>query len=163
MTRAVLAVCAGLLCALAGFRHAAFLRQEAARLRAWTDALKRLTLLMQEGALPLPQALRQAGAELPGPDRLLSAVADTMADDPLLTLPEAFGRACPACTERDALMRLAAGISRGSLESRCLACEHAAAGIGQLASEAAALAARDAKLWQTLGFTGGACLTLMLI
>lgn len=163
MTRTVLALCAGLLCALAGFRHAAFLRQEAARLRAWTAALKRLSLLMQEGALPLPQALRQAGAELPGPDKLLSLVAEALTADPLLTLPEAFDRTCPPCTERNALMRLADGISRGSLESRCLACDHAADGIAQLSSEAADLATRDARLWQTLGFTGGACLTLMLI
>ncbi|MBQ7848097.1 MAG: hypothetical protein IJ343_00025 [Clostridia bacterium] len=163
MTRTFLAVCAGLLCGLAGFRHAGELRGNSARLHAWTDALRRLRLLLTEGALSLPEVLRAAGTELHGPDRLLYDVADRLIADPLLSVPEAFDQACPPLAERSALLRLADGISHGSLEARILACEQSEALIGQLASEASANAERNAKLWQTLGWTGGICLTLILI
>lgn len=163
MTRTVLALSSGILCALMGLRCAASLRHEASRLSAWTDALRRLPLLLAEGTFPLPEALRLAGEDLPGPDGLLSGVADAMASDPLLSLPEIMSQQCPVCTERALLLRLATRLSCGSLESRCHACGQAADSMAQLASEAAAHAARDARLWQTLGVTGGACLTLLLI
>lgn len=163
MTQAVLALSAGSLCALAGLRYASSLRQEAVRLAMWTDALRRLRLLLEEGTLPLPEALRQAGAGLPGPDRLMADIASSMNADPLLSLPDAMERSCQLCPERALLLRLSQGLSHGSLESRCLACEHACAAMSQLSAEAAGRAARDAKLFQTLGFTGGACLTLLLL
>ena len=57
MIRAVLAVMAGLLCALAGLRHASGLSQEASRLRRWCQLLQHLALHLRQGVLSIPDAL----------------------------------------------------------------------------------------------------------
>lgn len=163
MTRAALAVMAGLLCGLAGLRHASAMKAEAARLRRWSHMLARLALLLSEQSMPIPAVLRLAADGREAPDRLLQQVAAALEADPLDSLPEAFGRECPPCPEREILLRLAAQLGRGSAESRSLAAEQTGAAFSQMASHAEALAAKDAKLWQTLGWTGGACLTLLLL
>lgn len=157
------ALTAGCLCALAGMRQAFFLRREALRLNRWAVLLDRLSLLLSEAVLPLPDVLESAADGSDQPDMLLRAVASNIKTDPLLTIPEAFSHHCTACAERDILLRMAEQLSRGSAESRSLASSQAGAYIRHLAEEAAKRAARDARLWQTLGWTGGACLALMLM
>lgn len=163
MNQTFLAVISGLLCALIGMRRAAYLRSEARRLSAWHDALQRLQLLLCEATLPLPDALRRAGNGLSAPDKALTAAADLLLAQPLLTLPEIFEQVLVVSPEQPVLLHLAEELSHGSLDSRCLACEQCTALISQLASEAATRAARDVKLFQTLGWSGGICLTLILI
>lgn len=157
------ALTAGCLCALAGMRQASFLRREAMRLNRWAVLLDRLSLLLSEAVLPLPDVLESAADDSSQPDMLLRSVAGDVKTNPLLTMSEVFSSHCTACAERDALLRLAEQLSRGSAESRSLAASQAGAYIRHLAEEATKRAARDARLWQTLGWTGGACLALMLI
>ena len=71
MIRPVLAVFAGLLCGLIGQRQARRLREEGANLRRWEQLLRRLALLLREGTLSLPEALRQSAGEDSAPDQLL--------------------------------------------------------------------------------------------
>lgn len=163
MTRAVLAIAAGLLCGLYGLRLSASLRQEALHARRWAEILARLDLLIGEETLSLPEALRQAADGALAPDRLLHAVADDLAGNPLQSLQEAFGAACPACGGREVLLRLFGRLGRGSAQSRRLAVQQAAQAMAQTAAQAEARAARDAKLYRTLGWTGGACLTILLL
>lgn len=168
----ILAPAAGLLCLLLGLRRADALRQEERRLTRWGAVLAHLALLLREGTLPLPGALRAAG-DGPNafhlPDRLLCALADEMESAPLRTIPEALdvpavSGILPTCAaEGDAIRRMLSRLGRGSQESRILAVEQCAAEISPLSQEAGAKVARDAKLFTTLGWTGGAALTLLLI
>lgn len=162
MSRAILAVMAGLLCALAGVKHASALKADAARISRWVQVLEHLTLLLRQGMLSIPEALCAAADGPHPPDKLLRDMASAMHGSPLLSLPEAF-KICPSWQERDVLGRMFARMGHGSRESRVLAAEQAAAELRLLATAASAKAEKDAKLWQTLGFTGGACLTIMLL
>lgn len=163
MSRAILAIMAGLLCALAGVKHASALKGDAVRISRWVQVLEHLTLLLRQGTLSIPEALCAAADDPHPPDKLLRNMASAMHCSPLLSLPEAF-EACPASwKERDVLGRMFARLGHGSRESRVLSAEQAAAELRLLASAASARAEKDAKMWQTLGFTAGACLTIMLL
>ena len=163
MTRAVLAVMAGMLCALAGWRHAAALRGSAARLRRWTEVLEHLALILSEGASTLPEAFEQAATgDLP-PDELLRALAADLRRQPLTPLNELYAIRALTGPEGDALKRLMDRLGRGSLEMRCQAVSQTAEELSLLAVRARENADRDATMWRDLGFIGGACLTLMLL
>ena len=82
---------------------------------------------------------------------------------PMTTLADAFAQVADDCPEKDTLIRLFTHLGHGSKECRVLAVEQAAEEIRLLAQSAAAKADKDAKLWQTLGFTGGICLTILLL
>ena len=163
MSRAVMAVMAGLLCALAGVKHAASLNGDAARLTRWEQVLRRLSLLLREGTMSIPEALCAAADSPHPPARLLRDVAAQVAALPMTTLADAFAQVADDCPEKDTLIRLFTHLGHGSKECRVLAVEQAAEEIRLLAQSAAAKADKDAKLWQTLGFTGGICLTILLL
>ncbi len=163
MIRPVLAISAGLLCGLYGMQLSRSLTEDARNLRRWADILTHLDLLLGEAALSLPCALREAANGNLPPDRCLQAVADALADNPLTSLPQAFAAAFPAGKARDPLLRLASRLGRGSAESRRLAVRQATDALALMATQAEARAARDVRLFRTLGFTGGACLTLLLL
>ena len=163
MSRAVLAVMAGLLCALAGVKHAGALKGDAARLARWVQVLRHLALLIREGVLPLPQALCAAADDSQPPDTILRQMAAHMQASPLMTLAEAYAGCNGASAEKDVLTRMFIRLGRGTKESRCLAVEQSAEEMALLAQRASIKAEKDAKLWQTLGFTGGTCLTILLL
>ena len=54
-------------------------------------------------------------------------------------------------------------MGHGSKDNRVLAVEQCTEEMRLLAEAAAAKAEKDTKLWQTLGFIGGACLTILLL
>lgn len=159
----MLAVMAGLLCALLGVRRAAALRAEEAENRRWADLLAALALILGEGALPLPEAFLTAADGAAAPDRLLHAMAERMKRQPLLTPAEAYEALSAPDPAREPLRRLFVRLGRGTLESRRLAAEQAAAEMALTAQQSAQRAQKDAKMWQTLGVTGGAALALMLL
>lgn len=163
MSRAVIAVMAGLLCALAGVKHGASLKADALRLARWCQLLRHLTLLIQEGTLSIPEALIAAADGPHPPDKLLRQLAMKLQSSPLMTLAEAFRACCGECTERELLARLFTRLGQGSKESRVFSLEQAAKEMTLLAEAASAKAEKDVKLWQTLGFTGGVCLTILLL
>lgn len=163
MSRAVLAVMAGLLCTLAGLRHASALRGNAARLTRWVSLLRRLTLLLREGTLSIPEALCQAADGGHQPDVMLRHLAAALRENPLCTLAEAYRAMQPDEAESLVVLRLLERLGQGTRESRCLAAEQAADEISLMAEGASAKAQKDARLWQTLGFLGGLCLTMMLL
>lgn len=163
MSRAVLAVMAGLLCSLWGVKHAASLKAEASRLTRWIHVLNHLTLIIREGTLSIPRALCAAADGTHAPDKLLRSIAGALQASPLLTLPEAYRQCSPSAPEGELLERMFTRLSHGTKESRLLALEQAASEMKLLAEEASARAAKDVKLWQTLGFTGGICLTILLL
>ena len=163
MIRHLSAIAAGLLCALYGFHTAAQLQHSAANLRRWADILAHLSLLIAEATLPLPQVLRLAASDTGVPDRLLQSIAQAMVDDPLASPAETFAARGPPCAERDTLLRMFTRLSRGDAAQRALAAEQAGREMEALAGHAARRAATDVKLYRTLGLTGGACLTLLLL
>lgn len=163
MSRAVIAVMAGLLCTLAGVKHGASLKADAHRLARWCHLLRHLTLLLQEGALSIPEALCTAADGPHPPDKLLHMIAMKLQSSPLMTLAEAFDACAVECPEQELLTRMFARLGQGSKESRVLALEQAAKEMKLLAEAASARAEKDVKLWQTLGFTGGICLTILLL
>ena len=163
MTRAVLAIMSGLLCALAGMKHASALKAEAVRLHRWVQIFRHLLLLLQEGTMPIPEALIVAADGQAQPDRLLRETGARLQAEPTLSLLDAFNRCCPVCSEKEMLCRLFRRLGHGSKESRCLAPAQSAEEIALLAQNASARAEKDAKLWQTLGLTGGVCLTILLL
>ena len=163
MSRAVIAVMAGLLCTLAGVKHGASLKADAQRLARWCQLLRHLTLLIQEGTMSIPDALCAAADGHQPPDKLLRTIAMKLQASPLMTLAEAFSACAGECTERDLLTRMFIRLGQGSKESRVLALEQTAKEMKLLAEAASARAEKDVKLWQTLGFTGGICLTILLL
>lgn len=163
MSRAVLAVMAGLLCALAGMKYAAGLKAEALRLSRWEQLLRHLTLLLQEGTLSLPEALCTAADGAHPPDKLLREIAALVRRAPLTTLEAAYLQLCADSPEKPLLQRMFSRLGRGSKDSRALAAEQSAKEMALLARQSAERAEKDVKLWQTLGFTGGVCLTILLL
>ena len=163
MIRPALAVFAGLMCGVIGQRQARRLREEGVNLRRWEQLLRRLALLLREGTLSLPEALRQSAGESSAPDLLLRRLGDEMEQHPLSPLPELYARIAPPGPEAPVLARLMAQLGRGSLDSRCQAAEQAAEETALLARAASERAARDAKLHASLGWTCGACLTILLL
>lgn len=163
MSRAVIAVMAGLLCALAGVKHAASLKGDAARLARWGQVLSHLALLLKEGTLSIPEALCAVADAPHPPDNLLREIASRLAASPLTPLGDVFTAQCPDCAEKQTLSRFFARLGRGSRESRILAAEQYREELQLLAQAASQKAEKDAKLWQTLGFTGGICLTILIL
>lgn len=161
--RSALAIAAGLLCAMAGMRAAAALRQEARDLRRWADLLAHLTLIIRQATLPLPAAMLASADAALAPDKYLRATAEHLSAHPLTTPQEAFSAACPVCAGYEALQRMFARLGRGDAESMALACHQASAELDLLASHAEKRAATDARLWRTLGWTAGACMTILLL
>lgn len=163
MSRTILAVMAGLLCAVAGMRHAASLRGDAIRLNRWVQLLRHLLLLMREGTLSVPEALCAAADTPLPPDRLLRAIAAQLTASPMQTVSDAYKALGGTCTEHTALARMFERLSHGSKESRLLALEQCADEIGLMAATAATKADKDVRLWQTLGLIGGLCLSILLL
>lgn len=163
MIRAVLAVMAGLLCALAGLRRAASMRSAAERLRRWGQVLAHLALILLERTMSLQAALAAAADGTDAPDRLLRGIAQTLQAQPLSSLTDAFLSQCGDVPEKDVLARMFARLARGSLESRVQAIEQAQSEIALMQEQSARKAEKDAKLWQTLGFIGGTCITILLL
>ena len=163
MTRAVLAVMAGMLCALAGWRRSEALKGSAARLRRWDEVLEHLALILAEGTSTLPEAFEQAATASLAPDNLLRGLAKDLRAEPLTPLPALYARHAQPCAEHDALTRLMNRLGRGSLEMRCQAASQAAEELALLARQSRDSADRDAVMWRNLGLIGGACLTLMLM
>lgn len=162
MTRTVVAIMAGLLCALAGCKFAASLKSEAIRLSRWERLLEHLSLLLHEG-MPIPQAFCTAGDHRLPPDQLLQQMAAVLQASPLTTLEAAFRQCAGHLPEKETLSRMFEHLGRGSKESRLQAVKQAAAELALLAKSAADRAEKDVKLWQTLGFIAGACLTILLL
>ena len=163
MSRTVLALMAGLLCALAGARHAATLKTDAVRLNRWPILLKHLALLLKEGSLPIPEALCAAADGSLPPDKLLRETAIRLTASPRLSPGEAFAQCAGDCQEKSVLARMFQRLGRGSKDSRVLALVQASEEIALLAEAASVKADKDVKLWQTLGITGGVCLTILLM
>ena len=163
MTHTVLAMMAGLLCAMAGLRRASALQSTALRLRRWACAMEHLALILGEGASTLPEAFEQAATEALPPDELLRALAADLCAQPLTPLPTLYAARAVSGPEQDALTRLMSRLGRGSLEMRCQAVTQAAEELSLLAGRARETADKDAAMWRNLGFIGGACLTPMLL
>lgn len=164
MSRAFLAVTAGLLCALLGLRSASRLRREAGRMRRWTELLAHLALLLEEGALPIPEALQTASDGTNEADGLLREIAQRMQSDPMTTPEAACRGALPGgWAEGETLLRMFRRLGHGAGAGRVQAVRQADAAVMLLAEQFSERARRDAKVYTTLGWTGGACLTLLLL
>ncbi|MBE5804534.1 MAG: hypothetical protein E7316_08495 [Clostridiales bacterium] len=160
MIRPLLAIMAGLLCGLMGMRQSQRIREESHTLRRWEGILQQLCLILREGALPLHEALEQAAPEDSPADAQLRRLASAMRSDPLAPLS---GLYLPQGKEGPALARMFTALAGGSLESRVQAVRYAAEEIALLSGEARDKARQDAAMWAKLGWTCGACLTLMLL
>lgn len=163
MSRTVLAIMAGLLCGLAGVKHASALQADASRMTRWCSLLKYLALLLTEGSMSIPEALCAAADGSSPADQLLRALAMQVQNSPLLSLEEAFRQRSFPYAESPLLARMFTRLGRGTQASRLLAVKQVAQEMQLLAAEASTRADKDVKLWQTLGFVGGVCLTIMLL
>ena len=151
---------AGLLCGMLGMRRGQAIREQSASLRRWETLLRHLCLILQGGALPLPEAFLHAATGASAADDTLRSLAHRMQAEPLASLPQLY---TPTGTEGPVLSRMFAGLATGSLEERLLAVEQAAQEIALLAKSTGEKSAADARMWLKLGWLGGACVTLMLL
>lgn len=158
--RTLFAVIAGLLCALLGMRQAKRLKDESLRLHRWEILLQHLCLILQEGGLSLPETFRQIASSDSPADQVLRRLADDMQQHPLASLQDLYHGEGP---EAAILSRLMDRLSRGSMESRVQAVEQSAREIALLAASSQEKSQQDARMWATLGWACGACLTLMLL
>ena len=161
--RSVLAVSAGLLCALAGLRQSHVLQQDAIRLHRWMDILKHRALLIDQGLYTLPDALAHAATGQAVPDQVLKALSKGLRESPLSPLSALLARCSIQDLEKPVLQRLMPRLGHGTLCERTQAIHQAIGELELLSSQADERASRDMKLWRTLGLTGGACLTLLLL
>ncbi len=159
----LLAVFAGLMCALAGFRQSFSLESRSRSLFRWSELLPHLQLVMQESGLSLPQAMRLCATEDKSPDKLLRDVAFHLEQEPLLSPGALFERLCPRDESGGVLTRMMMRLGSGTMHQRCQAVEQATREITLMAQSAREKARKDASLWRTLGLTGGICLTLLLL
>lgn len=160
MTRPLLAIIAGLICGVMGMRQAQQLKETNLRLHRWEILLQHLCLLLQERSLSLPEAFRQIATQANAADETLRRLADDMQQHPLVALPELYQGDGP---EGPVLSRLMERLSRGSLDSRVQATQQAAQEIALLSASTQQKVQQDARMWVTLGWTCGACLTLLLL
>lgn len=160
MMRPFLAVMAGMLLGVAGMRRARQLRVHAANHVRWVNLLSHLSLLLQQAAYTLPEALRLAADQPLQPDAWLCALADGITQKRISALP-----ASPVLPGQDAdiLNRYVPRLLHGALESRVQATEQARDEFVLLMKSAQADAGREAKMWSQLGWTLGAALTLLLL
>lgn len=163
MIRPVLAISAGILCALLGLRQARQITDAEARLHRWSTLLRHLALLLAESTLPLPEALTAAASAREAPDEALRALAALLRDEPLSPIEALWPRLNVTGAEAAPLSRLIPRLTRGSVDSRTLAAQQAADELALLAESARGRSASDARMWRTLGLTCGLCLTLMLL
>lgn len=159
----MLAVMAGVLCGAAGMRHAASMRRDAARLKRWEAILERLLLLLREGAYALPDVLDMAADGAGEPDDALHALACGLRQSPRVSMLAQMQAQHLPEPERPVLERMAGQIGRGSLTARCLAVEQAMDELRPLGIAAQEASARDGRMWTSLGWTVGACVTMLLL
>ena len=169
MLRVWVALGAGVCCGWIGMRRAANLGCRVRELRRWLETLQRLGLLLEESASTLPRAFRQAAAGNGTAAESLRATAQGLEQEPGLTAAQAFAQAGENCLnwateeEKGQLSDMMAGIGHGSLAMRRQAVDHAAAWLELHLRKAEEKQQKDGKLAVTLGWTAGACLTLLLI
>lgn len=159
MIHLFLSLTAGLLCGMLGIRQAQRIREENAVLGRWAVMLRQLCLLLQEG-LSLPDAFEQAAMEDTSADKLLRRLSSQLRTQPLVALPQLY---TPRGKEGSLILRLLEGLSHGTQESRVLCAEQAAEEAELLARSVRDKARQDARMWATLGWACGACLTLLLL
>lgn len=163
MTRLWAAVAAGIVCGAAGMRQARSLRARAAELRRWEALLRRLALLLRTRPAPLPGLFEDAADETALPDRLMRQLAQALRDHPLTPLSAHLAALEIAAPQGAILARLAPRLSAGNPIERADAVQGAAEEIALAAAAHIARAERDARMWTQLGWTAGACLTLLLV
>lgn len=168
--RVALAMVAGIGCGALGIRRAALLARRERELAQWVEGLQRLSLLMVESAAPLPQLLVQAAARSGSIRQTFAAVAKAMQSQPQLSAAQAYDQfgACflqPWAQETDqaCVHVLLEGLGHGSLALRKQAVDQAAQWLAQAQGQAHEAQQRNGKLAITLGWTAGACLTLLLL
>lgn len=154
---------AGTLCGVAGVRHAVELKRQAARLHRWETLLCRLLLLLRESTYALPDAFALAADEDKFPDQVLQTLSDGLRQTPRIPLAAQLAEQELPSPERDVLQRMAERISHGSLEVRCLAVEQATEEIALFYQDADRIAGKDARMWASLGWTMGICITILLL
>lgn len=159
MMRLLFALMAGMLCGVLGMRQGKRIREENAALTRWQVLLQHLCLLLQEG-LSLPEVFVQCATEDTPCDALLLRIAHELEQQPMASLPQLY---TPQGAEGAVLARLMAGLSHGSLESRVLCARQAAEEMSLLAQNSQGRVQQDARMWQTLGWTCGGCLTLLML
>ena len=163
MIRLMLAVMAGLLCGAAGMRKAGEIRRRGAALRRWEALLEHMQLLLEQGALPLPEVFRHAACEDAPQDALLRCLAEGMGREPLVPLTEHYAREALQGQEGEILRRMMEGLSSGTAQSRSLAVSQALREVKWLQGATGEKERLDARMWITLGWTCGACLTILLL
>ena len=94
---------------------------------------------------------------------LFRTLAKRLRAEPLSSLRALFDAQQYPYQEQQTIASLMAELDRGSLESRLLCIAHARSACAQLTKAAAEHSDRDASMWAKIGWTGGACLTLLLI
>ena len=163
MIRQLLALTAGVLCALMGLRRSREAQQRRLRLERWPVLLRHLALLIREEAGSLTEVLRLCARENAAPDRLILLLARHMQEHPLLPPDALLDTSALPRDEGDLLQRMAIRLAQGSRDSRAQAAESCAAAMEALLAGTRERSDADAKMWRQLGMLGGACLTLWLL
>ncbi|MGN0777849.1 MAG: hypothetical protein ACI4MJ_01755 [Aristaeellaceae bacterium] len=163
MIRTLLAIMAGLLVALAGWRRGQEMRTACQRQSRWAALMQHLTLLLREGAGSLPEVLDMAAREDTLPDQLLRQLAQGLRDHPLSTPEQMLPLSGLPMQEQDILLRLMRRVAHGSRESRSQAAALCGEEMELLVRAHQAKAETEAKMWRQLGLLGGLCLTLLLL
>lgn len=163
MIRLVFAGLAAVACVLLGWEEARRLLSRVERLKAWIRALELVDLRLVHDGIPLREAVLQEGEGEPA--RRLKEFSGALAANPRLSAREAWeasGKSQEA-PEDKLLAECFAALGTGVLEKRRTAISQAAEQLKALLEEAQAKAARDCKLYRSMGLCGGVALLLILL
>lgn len=163
MTHTFFALSAGIVCGVMGVRYASMLKKDAARLRRWDELLACLSQLLSESVYSLPDAFALAAREQTPCDLLLLRLSKAIAKQPLASLPQVFDSLGYQEEEADILRRMMERVGHGSMETRCACVRQSGEEIRLLYQHAQRTSDKDAKMWSSLGWTAGACITLLLL
>lgn len=155
-----------------GFIVAGIYSRRPAELRSFAAGLELLETEISYALTPLPMALANAATSLRGPAaRLFAYVARRLANGPGDTAAEVWQRGIArvwprtalTAGDRDILWALGAHLGVSDREDQVKHLALARQRLSAACTEADAQAAKDGKLWRSLGILGGAAIVLVLI
>ena len=161
--RLICALAAAGACILLGMDASRRLKARVVNLAAWLRALEWIDVKLLHEGIPLREVVLVEGeGEVPG---RMAAFSRALTDNPRCTAAQAWQASgkSQGAPEDKVLADCFSALGTGVLEKRRTAIAQAAGQLRVLQKEAEEKAARDCKLYKSLGLAGGAALFLILL
>lgn len=163
MIRLACALMAAAACALLGFDAARRLRLRVRRLASWMRALEWIDVKLVSEGIPLREVvLKEGEGEV---SQRLHAFSRALQDNPRFSAAQAWAASGKdqSAPEDAVLAQCFSALGAGTLEKRRTALHQAMGQLRVMEKEAEEKAAKDCRLYKSMGLAGGAALLLILL